>query len=181
MSEDHRVCPPCCPPLHFLILFSGSIQISPRLSSSLFSSLLLFLTTPSLPYYVSFHLQSTHLYSFFCFYSCLFLALHLFSSLRSCLEIVFLLRENQSVHMHVYTDLPPPTHTHTDTHAHTLLHTHVKRTAIQKICSRTVYDAPGYICARSFAGCQDGLISVGACRQKSSLRCYKYYHRERKK
>lgn len=139
-----------------------------------FSPLPLFLLV-----FLSFHLQSTHLYSFFCFDSCLFLALHLFFSPQSCGEIIFLLRENQSVRTHELADLLPPTHTHTKTH--TLHHTHIKRTAIEKICSRAVYNAPEFICACSFAGCQDGLISVGACRLKSTLRCYKYYRRGRKK
>lgn len=99
MSEDHRVCPPCCLHLHFLIRFSVSIQISPRFSSSFFLPCCYFSTVPLfLLMFLSFHLQSTHLYSFFCFYSCLFLALRLFFSLHSCLEIIFFfVRINQSI------------------------------------------------------------------------------------
>ena len=145
-----------------------SVGLSPSASLALFrfllSSHLHFFPLPvgishhsissSLCFFLSFHLQSTHLYSVFCFYSCLFLALHLFLPFHSCLGVLFLLCKNQSVHTLVSTDLLPPTHTHTRTRAHTHTHcpTHIKTTAIQKICSRTVYNAPGFICECSFAG-----------------------------
>lgn len=125
VSAQHAVSPSIsssvCRSLSFLS--SGSIQISPRLSSSFLSSLLLFLTTPSLPPSVSFFplAVNTPLLIFLFVQLSLFSFLHLFFSLQSCLEVVFLRRENQSLHTQVYAALPPPTHTHCPTHtyAHT--------------------------------------------------------------
>lgn len=149
VSAHHAVFPSIsssvCRSLSFL--FSGSIQISPRLSSSFFS-LPVVISHHSLSSSLCFFLStcSQHTFSHFSVSTAVsFLALHLFFSLQSCLEIIFLLRENQSLRTQVVsTGLLPPTHTHTN--LHTAPHTHKKNSNTENMQQNNLQCSWVYLC-----------------------------------
>lgn len=142
VSAHHVVFPSIsssvCRSLSFL--FSGSIQISPRLSSSFFSSLLLFLTTPSLPPYVSFFplAVNTPLLIF------LFLQLSLFSYALVPVQksFFFFVRINQSIRTSTQTYY----HQHIHINAHTAPHTHKKNSNTENMQQNSLQCSWVYLC-----------------------------------
>lgn len=149
VSAHHAVFPSIsssvCWALSFL--FSGSIQISPRLSSSFFFPLPVVISHHSLSSSLCFFLStcSQHTFAHFSLSTAAsFLALHLFFSLQSCLEIIFLLRENQALHTHDSTDLLPPTHTHRN--VHTAPRTHKKNSNTENMQQNSLQCSWVYLC-----------------------------------